>query len=81
MSRSFLGPSLLVAVTLLVLSGACSQHAPGPYEGGGRDVPTSEINGISMAPPEVDSSVQDNAVPDVTIDIKPDIATQDSPPG
>ncbi len=47
MKRSLIVPSLLVAATLVVVSGACSQHDPGPYEGGGRTMPTSVIGNAS----------------------------------
>ena len=51
--RLFLAPGL-VAVTLLAMSGACSQHDPGAYEGGGRTAPTTVIGIVTGngEPPE-----------------------------
>ncbi len=56
---------LAVATLMLAVSGACSQHEPGTYQGGGRsfEVPTAE--GTSTKP----DSGADNFVPDT---FKPD---------
>ena len=60
MKRSLIVPALLVGATVLVASGACSQHDPGPYEGGGRTMPTSVIgNAAGGGGPPVDASVPD----------------------
>lgn len=67
--RSLFFPSLLVVFTIMVASGACSQHSPGPYEGGGREMPTSVVGDIGGGPVGVDASVQDNFVPP---DVGPD---------
>ncbi len=74
--RSLLFPTLLVIVTPIVASGACSEHAPGPYEGGGRIMPTSVVGDVGGGPVGVDASVQDNFVPDVSIPdtfVQPDV--------
>lgn len=62
--------ALLIAVTLLTMSGACSQHEPGPYEGGGRTYPTAVI-GAAQGNPGDDTG----APPDVFQ--LPEVSTQD----
>jgi len=57
----------VVAVTLLALSGACSQHEPGDFQGGGRTIPTSVIGPAAGGPVGVDSSFEDTFVPDANI--------------
>lgn len=49
----------LVAVTLLAMSGACSQHEPGDYQGGGREIPTLVIGPASGGPVGSDSGTVD----------------------
>ena len=80
MKRSLIGTSLLVTITLLALSGACSQHEPGPYEGGGRDMPSAVVGGVGMQPPPPDASVQDNFVPP-DVNVKDTGPTPDTGPG
>ena len=52
---------LCVATLMLAMSGACSQHEPGTYQGGGRsfEVPTAE--GTSTTP---DAGADNFVVPD-----------------
>jgi len=66
-SRMFLGPAV-VAVTLLAMSGACSQHDPGPYEGGGRTAPTTVIGIVTGngSPPE-GGLPEGSFIPDVVV--------------
>jgi hypothetical protein len=50
--------SLIVALVMLAMSGACSQHEPGPWEGGGRttttpQAPASTAPNDSGPPPDV----------------------------
>ena len=70
--RPFIVPSLFVSGALLVLSGACSQHQPGSYEGGGRTIGSVVIEpvGGSSSPPDGGGPV-DNFVPP---DVQPDIS-------
>ena len=52
--------ALVIGATMLAMSGACSQHEPGPYEGGGRSTTTpfpQSTSTTDSAPPE------DNFVP------------------
>ena len=64
--RRIFGPAVLVLLTVVGASGACSQHAPGPYEGGGRDIPTSVVGDIGEGPAQPDASLPNEAsVPDV----------------
>lgn len=69
-NRSIFFPTLLVVFAIMIASGACSQHTPGSFQGGGREIPTSEIDNTSgPEPPPPDASVQDNFVaPDVKQD-------------
>jgi hypothetical protein len=59
--------ALVVATTLLALSGACSQHEPGDFQGGGRTIPTSVIGPAAGGPVRADASFQDVEIPDVSI--------------
>lgn len=52
---------LAVATLMLAMSGACSQHEPGTYEGGGRSFEVPTAQGTSTTP---DSSTKDTFVPD-----------------
>ncbi len=62
---------------MLALSGACSQHEPGDYQGGGeccgRTIPTSQIGPAAGGPVTVDASYYDIQIPDTT---PPSDATQ-----
>jgi len=51
--------ALIIAATLLAMSGACSMHDPGPYEGGGRSttVPLPESTSTEDSAPPVDNFV------------------------
>jgi hypothetical protein len=60
-ARPFVVPTLLVSATMLAMSGACSQHDPGPYQGGGRGIPTSVIGPVSGG------GGPDGALPDISI--------------
>ncbi len=82
MKRSLIGSSLLVTATLLAMAGACSQHQPGPYEGGGRDMPSAVVGGYGAQPPPPDASVEDTFVEDVvTKDVKETGTIFDTGPG
>lgn len=59
--RSVALRGLLVGVTLLAMSGACSQYKPGPWEGGGRSVETPTPG--SAVPPTADAGPPDTFVP------------------
>ncbi|HSQ65112.1 MAG TPA: hypothetical protein VLM85_17945 [Polyangiaceae bacterium] len=52
---------LAVAALMLAMSGACSQHEPGTYQGGGRSFEVPTAQGTSTTP---DSSTKDTFVPD-----------------
>lgn len=54
---------LAVAGLLLLLSGACSQHQPGPYEGGGRNYDIPTVSG-STSDAGQDNFIPDSFVPD-----------------
>jgi hypothetical protein len=58
---------LVVAGLLLAMSGACSQHQPGPYEGGGRsyDIPT--VSGSTTTDAGPDNFIPDTFVPDTFV--------------
>jgi hypothetical protein len=82
MKRSMvIGPSLLVAATLLAMSGACSQHQPGTYEGGGRDMPSAVVGNYGSQPPPPDASVEDNFVPQPDVSVKETGPTFEAGPG
>jgi len=53
-------PSLIVALTILAISGACSMHDPGPYEGGGRSTTVPFPENTTT---EDSGTTQDNFVP------------------
>ena len=55
---------LAVATLMLATAGACSQHEPGPYEGGGRSFEVPTAQGTSTTP---DSGTKDNFVPDTFV--------------
>ena len=61
-------PSLIVALTMLAMSGACSMHDPGPYEGGGRSttipLPQGEDSGTTPDTFVADTFVKDTFVAD-----------------
>jgi len=62
-------PSLIIAATMLAMSGACSMHDPGPYEGGGRSttVPLPQTDNDSGTTPDTfvaDTFVKDTFVVD-----------------
>ncbi len=65
--RSFILTTSIVAITLLAMSGACSQHEPGTYQGGGRTEPTSVIGPASGGPTGSDSSTQDTNIPEIIV--------------
>jgi hypothetical protein len=66
MKWTFAVNALIVGATLLAMSGACSQHEPGPYEGGGRGTTQPLPNGVTdSAPPEDTFVPPDNFVKDV----------------
>jgi hypothetical protein len=69
--RAALVPALLIAVTLLTMSGACSQHEPGPYEGGGRTYPTAVIGAAQG------NVGDDTGAPPPDVFQLPDVSTQD----
>jgi len=76
-NRSLLFPTLLVTFVIMIASGACSQHEPGNFQGGGRGEPPSEIDEVLGNPPPPQDSgppPQDNFVPP---DVKADIVTLD----
>jgi len=77
--RALVVPALFVSVTLLVMSGACSQHDPGPYEGGGRTIGTTQIGG-SVGGPNSDASAPDVSVSDASQDTTflPDIVVPET---
>jgi hypothetical protein len=57
-------PALIVAATMLAMSGACSMHDPGPYEGGGRSTTQPLPQGTTPTDSSVpDTFVQDTAPP------------------
>ena len=59
LTKTFAIPALIVAATLLAMSGACSMHDPGPYEGGGRSTtaPLPESTSTEDSAPPVDNFV------------------------
>ena len=61
--KAYTPAALIVALTMLAMSGACSMHDPGPYEGGGRSttVPFPE----STSTPDSGGPI-DNFVPPET---------------
>lgn len=73
--RPFLLATPIIAFTLLAMSGACSQHEPGDYQGGGRTEPTSQIGPATGSTVQTDSSTPDVSVPDT---FKADNSTPDT---
>jgi len=58
--RPFVVPSLFIGGALFVLSGACSQHEPGTFQGGGRDMGTVVVGPAGGGPqPPPDSGLPD----------------------
>lgn len=72
--KTFTIPALLVAAVLLAMSGACSMHDPGPYEGGGRTT-TAPLPESTSTP---DTGPIDNFVPP---DVAKDIGSGGDPVG
>ncbi|HEY1956829.1 MAG TPA: hypothetical protein VGH28_14515 [Polyangiaceae bacterium] len=46
-AKPLIVPSLIISVTLIVMSGACSAHEPGSYEGGGRNTTAPQLSGTT----------------------------------
>ncbi len=56
---------LTVTSFILVMSGACSQHQPGPYEGGGRSFEVPSLQGSVVGPDAgPDINIPDSFNPD-----------------
>ncbi len=59
-----------VTAFILAMSGACSQHQPGAWEGGGRSFDVPQLQGTVIGPdagPDInipDTFIPDNFVPD-----------------
>ncbi len=75
--RALIVPGLLLIVVLMTLSGACSEHQPGPWEGGGRIYPPSTIGEATGTSNPVDAGGgEDIFIPDVKIiETGPDVST------
>lgn len=64
--RAWIVPALIVGAMLVAMSGACSQHEPGSYEGGGRTTQTPQVTG---------GNTDDSGLPDIVGG--PDVGSND----